>query len=261
MTTVRDIENALFAWAPKELAEEWDNVGLLVGDGAAPVHKVLVALDITEAVAEEAAALGAELIVSHHPVIFPLAGPLCRVTADDGRGRILTKLLRHGISAVCMHTNLDAAQGGVNDILAEKLGLQDVQPFNEEKIGRFGTLNCEIPLVEFVPLVVKWLDCSGARYISGGKSVHRVAVGGGACGDYIPQVLSMGCDTFITSDLKYNHFLDTQMLNLIDAGHFPTENVICPVIAGRLRREFPALTVINSTVHTKEVIQYCMKEN
>ena len=83
MTTVRDIENALFAWAPKELAEEWDNVGLLVGDGTAPVHKVLVALDITEAVAEEAAALGAELIVSHHPVIFPLAGPLCRLPPDE----------------------------------------------------------------------------------------------------------------------------------------------------------------------------------
>ena len=260
MTTVRDLENALYAWAPRELAEDWDNVGLLVGDGGREVHKVLVTLDITEAVAQEAVDTGADVIVSHHPVIFPLAGELRSVTTDDFRGRILTKLIENRISAICMHTNLDAAEGGVNDALAEKLGLNDVFTFNPEKIGRIGTLKCELPLEKFVPLVVKSLGCNGARFISGGRPVHRVAVGGGACGDYIQQVIAAGCDTFVTSDLKYNHFLDTQGLNLIDAGHFPTENVICPVIAERLQAAFPALTIVHSALHTREVIQYCIKE-
>lgn len=261
MITVRKLESALYAWAPKELAEDWDNVGLLVGDGDREVHKVLVSLDITEAVVQEAIDMAADVIVSHHPVIFPLAGNLNVVTTDDFRGHILTKLIENRISAICMHTNLDAADGGINDTLAEMLGLQGIEVFNAEKIGRIGILNCELPLVEFVPHVVKLLGCNGARFISGGKNVHRVAVGGGACGEYITQVIEAGCDTFVTSDLKYNHFLDTQGLNLIDAGHFPTENVICPKIVARLKCDFPALTIVRSTAHTDEVIQYCIKEN
>ena len=261
MSTVKELENALYAWAPKELAEDWDNVGLLVGDGRREVSKVLVALDITEAVVQEALDIGADVIVSHHPVIFPPAGELRSITTDDFRGRTLSRLLENHISAICMHTNLDAAEGGVNDLLAQKLGLYNIAPFNDEKIGRIGTVKCEIPLEKFVPLVVKSLGCNGARYISGGKDVHRVAVGGGACGEYIQQVIALGCDTFVTSDLKYNHFLDTRGLNLIDAGHFPTENVICPEIVTRLKRDFPALTIVQSTSHTQEVIQYCIKEN
>ena len=243
MTTVREIESFLYGWAPRELAESWDNVGLLVGDPEATVERVLVALDITPQVAEEALERGCQLIVAHHPVMNCAWHPVQTVRADDRQGRTLTALLRGGVAAICMHTNLDAAEGGVNDILAEKLGLTQPEMLTEEKIGRIGTLKCEIPLVEFTHSVIELLGCNGLRYVDAGRPVHRVAVGGGACGCYIPQAVAAGCDTFVTSDLKYNDFLDTEGLNLIDAGHFPTENVVCPALRDRLQRAFPAVDI------------------
>ena len=260
MTTVREIESFLYSWAPRELAESWDNVGLLVGDPEAAVERILVALDITPQVAEEALERGCQLIVAHHPVMNCAWHPVQTVRADDRQGRTLTALLRGGVAAICMHTNLDAAEGGVNDILAEKLGLTQPEMLTEEKIGRIGTLKCEIPLVEFTHSVIELLGCNGLRYVDAGRPVHRVAVGGGACGCYIPQAVAAGCDTFVTSDLKYNDFLDTEGLNLVDAGHFPTENVVCPALQERLAKAFPAVDVLCSTSHSREVIQYCIKE-
>ena len=260
MTTVREIESFLYGWAPRELAESWDNVGLLVGDPEAAVERVLVALDITPQVAEEALERWCQLIVAHHPVMNCAWHPVQTVRADDRQGRTLTALLRGGVAAICMHTNLDAAEGGVNDILAEKLGLTQPEMLTEEKIGRIGTLKCEIPLVEFTHSVIELLGCNGLRYVDAGRPVHRVAVGGGACGCYIPQAVAAGCDTFVTSDLKYNDFLDTEGLNLIDAGHFPTENVVCPALRDRLQRAFPAVDVLCATSHSREIIHYCIKE-
>lgn len=258
MITVRDVEQALFDWAPKELAAGWDNVGHLVGDPDAEVKKVLIALDITEKVVNEAVNIGADVIVAHHPVMNCAWHPVQQIRSDDAQGRILITMIRNGISAICMHTNLDAAEGGVNDTLAEKLGLSGLELLNEEKIGRIGTLKSQLPLVDFVRFVVKSLRCNGLRYIDAGKPVHRVAVGGGACSGYISQAIAAGCDTFVTSDLKYNDFLDTAGINLVDAGHFPTENVVTPVVAAYLRKMFPELTVVHSTAHDCEVIQYCI---
>ncbi len=257
MSRVKDIENALYAWAPKELAADWDNVGHLVGDSEAEVKKILVSLDITEEVVNEAVELGADLIVAHHPVMNCRWHAVQSVREDNAQGRILMKLIQKGIAAICMHTNLDAAEGGVNDILAQKLGLSDTEPLGEDKIGRIGTLKYEIPLAEFLPFVVKSLSSNGLRYRDGGKKVLRVAVGGGACDDYIGVAMEKGCDTFVTSDLSYHTFLDTHGLNLIDAGHFPTEDVICPVVCEYLKENFPEIETVKSTVH-KEVIQYYM---
>ena len=260
MITVQQVEQSLFDWAPRHLAESWDTVGHLVGDPGREVHRILVSLDITEQVVQEAVDGGFDLIVSHHPVMNCTWHPVQTLRTDDRQGRILTKLAENRISAICMHTNLDAADGGVNDVLAEKLGLTRISPLTEEKIGRIGTLKCEIPLVEFTHSVIELLGCNGLRYVDAGRPVHRVAVGGGACGCYIPQAIAAGCDTFVTSDLKYNDFLDTEGLNLIDAGHFPTENVVCPALQDRLTEAFPAVDVLCSTSHSREIIQYCIKE-
>lgn len=260
MTTVRQVEQALYEWAPRQLAASWDNVGHLVGDPDRGVHRVLVSLDITERVVREAVAGGFDIIVSHHPVVNCTWHPVQTLRTDDRQGRILMELVTHDISAICMHTNLDAAEGGVNDILAQKLGLRDLKPLTDEKIGRVGTLKCEIPLVEFTHFVIKSLGCNGLRYTDCGKSVHCVAVGGGACGDYIPQAIAAGCDTFVTSDLRYHEFLDNTELNLIDAGHFPTEDGVCAAVVDYLQKVFPAATVIKTTAHRSEVIQYCIKE-
>ena len=175
--------------------------------------------------------------------------------SDTRLGGLLTMLVKNDVSAICMHTNLDAADGGVNDCLANKLGLNNVFLLNDEKIGRIGTLSCEKGLEEFLRDVIESLRCGGLRYRSGSGRVHRVAVGGGACGEYIPQAIAQGCDTFVTSDLRYNDFLDTQTLNLIDAGHFPTENVVCPAIAAYLKAHFPEVQTVISTSH-RDVIQY-----
>ena len=239
-------------WAPEDLAESWDNPGLLVDCGA-PVAGILTALEVTGPVIREAAEEGCGLIVCHHPVIFH---PLKQLGPQD----LAFRLAQRGISVICMHTNLDAAEGGVNDILAQKLGLRDLKPLTDEKIGRVGTLKCEIPLVEFTHFVIKSLGCNGLRYTDCGKPVHRVAVGGGACGDYIPQAIAAGCDTFVTSDLRYHEFLDNTELNLIDAGHFPTEDGVCAAVVDYLQKVFPAATVIKTTAHRSEVIQYCIKE-
>ena len=259
MNTVRNIEQSLYAWAPRALAESWDNVGLLVGDPEAVVDTVLVALDITPQVVAEAVEKNCQLIVAHHPVMNCAWHQVQTVRTDDRQGRVLTELIRHSVAAICMHTNLDAAEGGVNDCLAQKLGLSGTIPLNEQKIGRIGTLSCEIPLEQFLHDVVKSLSCRGLRYRDGGRPVHRVAVGGGACGEYIPHALAQGCDTFVTSDLRYNDFLDTRGLNLIDAGHFPTEDVVCPEVVHRLQKAFPAICVSKSAVH-RDAVQYYMIE-
>ena len=257
MTTVRDIEQYLYAWAPRELAESWDNVGLLVGDPEAEVRRVLVALDVTPQVVAEAIEKDCQLIAAHHPVMNCAWHQVQTVRTDDRQGRVLTELIRHGIAAICMHTNLDAAAGGVNEVLAQKLGLSDLKMLTEEKIGRIGTLKCEIPLVEFTHSVIELLGCNGLRYVDAGRPVHRVAVGGGACGDEIDAVIAAGCDTFVTSDLTYHQFLDTtpKGINIIDAGHFPTEDPVCAKIVAYLEKEFPQLTIIKSA-SLKEVIQY-----
>lgn len=258
--TVREIEDTLFALAPRERAMEWDNVGLLVGDPAAEVDRVLVSLDITEAVADEAIRLGAGLIVAHHPVMNCKWLPVQTVRSDTPQGHLLMKLLGGGISAICMHTNLDVAKGGVNDALARTLELIDPGPLSEDGIGRVGSLPEPMPLARFVAFVASALHCRGLRYADAGRMVSRVAVGGGACGDYMEQALILGCDTFVTADLGYHKFLDARPkgINLIDAGHFPTEDVVCPVFIDTIKERFPALTVTKSASH-REVIQYYVK--
>ena len=257
MATVHEIEQRLFSWAPRESAMDWDNVGHLVGDPEQEVERILVALDITERVVQEAIDCGAQLIVSHHPVMNVRwhEREMQTLRPDTRLGGVLTALVKNDISAICMHTNLDAADGGVNDCLAKKLGLNDVFLLNDEKIGRIGTLSCEKGLEEFLRDVIELLGCDGLRYCRGSGRVHRVAVGGGACGEYIPQAIAQGCDTFVTSDLRYNDFLDTRGLNLIDAGHFPTENVVCPAVKTYLEEHFPEVKTVISTSH-RDVIQY-----
>lgn len=254
MPTVREIEAALCELAPKELAADWDNVGLLVGRPDHEVQKVLVALDITEAVAAEAAQWGAELIAAHHPVIFH---PAKRLIDQDPDGRVLFRLVEGGLAAVCMHTNLDAAKGGVNDALAAALGLEDAAPASENGVERIGTLPEPLALPEFLAKVKAALSPNGMRYAGGGGRIQKVAVGGGACGDFLCEAAAAGCDAFVTADLKYNHFLDAQAmgLTLIDAGHFPTEDVVCPVLVRYLQEKFPGLQVKKSASH-REAIQY-----
>ena len=257
MPTVREIEQALFELAPREGAMDWDNVGHLLGDPDSEVSRVLVALDITEDVADEAISHGCELIVAHHPVMNCRWLPVQSVRSDTPQGHLLLKLLRNGVSAICMHTNLDVAWGGVNDILAEKLKLVDPGPLCDNGLGRVGRLEEPMDLADFVRFVSRSLGCNGVRYASAGKPVCRVAVGGGACGDFEDDAIRAGCDTFVTADLSYHQFLDAKGkgINLIDAGHFPTEDPVCEKLVQYVSDRFQELVVTKSTSH-REVIQY-----
>lgn len=257
MPKVREIEEFLFSIAPKYMKEDWDNVGHLCGRADAEVTRLLVSLDPFEAVIEEAKAAGAQLVVSHHPLIF---GAAKSVTDADATGRALLSAIEGGVAVISMHTNLDSAPGGVNDCLAAALGLTDVgvlapagkdEAGREYGLGRVGTVP-EQSLSEFAMLVKTALGCEGLRFADAGRPVRRVAVGGGACGEFMAQALALGCDTFVTSDIKYNGFIDARdfRLNLIDAGHYQTEQVVCPYLAAQLSAGFPALDVLLSKTRT-----------
>lgn len=251
MILVQDILNVLEELAPYALSEGWDNVGLLVGDGKAAVSKVLCALDVTEAVADEAVKIGANLIVAHHPVIFTTVN---RITSDSVTGKILMKLIKSDISAICMHTNMDCAQGGVNDLLASALGLSDVvnmEAGENKSLGRVGNLPHEMSLNDFVLHVKSALCAGGVRYADGGKSVRRVAVGGGACGKMMDDAVNKGADTFVIGDCSYDIMMRAKAigLNLIDAGHFPTENVIAEGFKTMIENKYPDLCVETSKTH------------
>ena len=255
MTTVNDILHCVETLAPRAMKMDWDNVGLLCGSKSAPVTKVLVALDPFEHVCREAADWGAQVIVTHHPLIFR---PLPNVTDQTSIGRAIMMLCCHGISAINAHTNLDQVSGGVNDVLAATLELENVSILNPR--DGIGLLRCgevaEQPLESFLNHVKTRLHCEGLRYVSGGKPVHKVAVGGGSCADGMLEALAAGCDTFVTSDIKYNQFWDAHDLglNLIDAGHFHTENPVVAVLAEKIAAAFPEIEVKISESHSD-----CMK--
>lgn len=260
MPTVEQIEQALFRLAPKELAFGWDNVGHLEGDPLQEVQRVLVALDVTEGVVSEAEALGCQLIVSHHPLMNVRwhEKEMQTLRPDRYLGHLLRRLVKADISVISMHTNLDIAPGGVNDALAEALRIEDPGPLpgDEHRLCRAGRLKNAVKLSDFAAVVCKALKANGVRY-AGNRPVSYVAVGGGACGDSIDTVIDAGCDTFVTSDLTYHQFLDAvpKGINLIDAGHFPTEDPVCQRLTAYLKSEFPTLSVSKSASH-QEAIQY-----
>lgn len=256
MSTVREIYEALFAFAPAYMKEDWDNVGLLCGRWDAEVTKIVVALDPSLAAIEEAKAVGAQLLVTHHPLIFT---PVKAVNEDTDVGQKLLLLAENHIAAINLHTNLDCAPKGVNDILAETLGLCDVsvfEPAGKDETGRdYGLLRMgtvkEQNLSEFIPFVKAALGCEGLRFADGALAVRRVAVGGGACASEMEKVKRAGCDTFVTADVKYHEFLWAQEmgLNLIDAGHFETENPVCAVLERVLRESFPHIAILRAKTH------------
>ena len=259
--TVQNILDYLNTLAPAAMKYEWDNVGLLCGRRDQEVKKILVALDPFEHVCREAMEMGADLLVTHHPLIFRAPKT---VTTDDTVGRCILLLAANGISAVNAHTNLDCAPEGVNDVLAQVLGLQDISvPYSmgTDDAGRpYGLLRAgtveEQSLEQFLNRVKEKLGTPVLRYADGGKPVRKVAVGGGACGDAGPDALAAGCDTLVTADVKYNQFWDAHDLglNLIDAGHFYTENPVMQPLADKLRTQFPEIEVCLSRAHTD-----CMK--
>ena len=227
--TVREFYASLEAILPRFLSCDWDNDGIsCCPDPDAPVKGVLIALDPTEDAVEEAITRGCNVILTHHPMLFR---GLKAVDGRDTGSRKVIRMITHGITAMAFHTRLDAADGGVNDILATRLGLSDVTPFGEDgnpagqPIGRVGTLPAAVSADEFIQTVKAALGLPAVIFAGCGKPVHRVAVLGGGGEDDIFAAVAAGADTYVTGELKYHHLCDAPYgeINLIMAGHYHTE--------------------------------------
>ena len=236
-TTVKNIYDFLDEVAPFNNQEEWDNSGFLVGDPLKPVNKIAVSLDITEDTLNQAIEWGADLIVSHHPVIFH---PLKTVLA----GSPVYTAIKEDISIISTHTSFDVAEGGVSDVLATLTGLSHIEPllYNENGVAmlRKGRLKKKIQAAEFADIVSCALD-TVVRVSLPEKEIETIAVCGGAGASFLPDLKEEGIDAFLTGDGKHNDFLDATDLNisLIAAGHYETETVAMPVLKNLLKQEFP----------------------
>lgn len=222
------------ALAPPSLAEEWDNVGLLCGDRDASIDTAVVALDCDRAALRFAKENSAQLIISHHPLIF---SPLRALFADHPA----YEAAANGIAVYCAHTNLDAASGGVNDALASALGLRKVEPSFDGK-GRIGYLNMPMTPRSFAEHAAHSLQ-TAVQWRDGGKAVQRVALVSGAGGEFAAECRD--ADAFLTGEMKHHEWLSVpQGLTAVAAGHYQTEVVIVPALAKTVQSRFPALRVL-----------------
>ncbi len=230
---------------PPSLSCSWDHDGLLCcPDREAEVRRVLIALDITARVVDEAIRGGYDVIVAHHPMIF---SPLAAIDPQNHIAEKVIRLIRAGIAAMCFHTRLDAVAGGVNDTLANLLGLCDVTPFGNagEEIGRIGYLPQAMPLEDFCACVRRITGAEAVHASDAGRMVHRVAVLGGSGSDDVSAAIAAGADTFLSGELKHSYLTEApeRGINLVAAGHFHTENPVCQTLAGWITEAFPMLTV------------------
>ena len=234
MAKVKDFYGYLNSIAPFETQEDWDNSGMLVGDMDAEVKKVAVVLDITHEEIKKAKAIGADLIISHHPVIF---NPIKSVT----KGSVPYELVASSINALCCHTPLDIADGGTNDSLAKLLGIEVTR--TEDPILRLGTVE-PTTAENLAGKIAKKLNTK-VRYADAGRKIEKIAICTGAGCSLIEAAGEI--DAFITGDASHHNFLDCIQagITLIAAGHYETEIVVVPVLVKKLQAQFPDIEIID----------------
>ena len=243
--TIRELYTYMENKIPRALSCEWDNDGLMCcADDRREVRRVLVALDVTEDIIERAVKEHYDLIVSHHPLVFR---PIKAVSVGEYVAEKVIRLLLSGVSVMSFHTRLDAVTGGVNDVLADRLGLLDVIPFGPdgEAIGRIGTLKTPLSTEAFAALVKRATGAPYVQFSDAGIPVSRVALlGGGGAGDR-PAARAAGADTYLTGELKHDQLTEApdRGMNLVMGGHFYTENPVCERIRELLLEADSTLTV------------------
>ena len=240
--------------APRALALDFDNVGLLIEPDHAEIRKVLLALDCTAVTAQEAIDLGTDLLITHHPQFFHGVKSIGFSSPVTGAAALL---LRHGIGHFAAHTNLDAAEGGVNDTLASLLDLQDVTPIPPENIGRVGTLKSPMKLSQLAARCNQLLDSQGGYTGNGDQLVSRVAVLGGSGGGDLEYAQAAGADAYLTGEAKHNQILESweRKLPLILCGHYETERVVLKSLRDRLQMLAPDVQY-TITLREKAPLQY-----
>ena len=230
--TVKELYQDFELAIPASLSCEWDNDGLMCSpDLSAPVKRVLLTLDVSEAAVDYAIDKKCDLIISHHPMIFR---PLTSITEENFTARKVLKCIQNGISVFSFHTRFDIVYGGVNDRLAEILGLSNVTSFGDDEtptIGRIGTVEAT-SLEAFSALVKEKLGVPALQTVDLGQEIRRVALVGGDGKDFLKPALRKGVDLYLTGSLSYNSMVDAADMGLqvMEAGHFFTENPVLSVL-------------------------------
>lgn len=266
MNKVSEILSYITEVAPIHWQESYDNSGLLVGDANALVDKVLLTLDLAEKVIDEAIENSFHLVISHHPLIFK---GLKNILVDDTTGRIITKAIKHDISIAAMHTNIDNSFYGVNRVLAEQLGLKDLQILRSSQqsavsdqqleiqvgSGMLGMLEAEISENDFLKFVKEKLNVGAIRHSEFlNKPIRKVAICGGSGAFLIDDAKRCGADVYVTADLKYHDFFDADNeILIVDAGHFETEQFTKQLFADIILKKNPKFAVQISRVNTNSV--------
>ena len=259
LPTLADVVDVLDGLYPTASAQSWDQVGLVAGDPAQPVERIVFAVDPTLAVIEEARTLGADLVVTHHPLL--LRG-IHSVATTSAKGASVTALVVHDIALFVAHTNADVAQPGVNDALAQACGLEQTVPLavvEGQHLGRVGELPETVRLADFAERLYAALpQTAGGLRVAGppDAAVRRVAVMGGAGDDLFHHVRAAGADVYVTADLRHHPALESREESrggppyLIDAGHWATESLWLGGAAQRLLAGLSAAGFASHKVET-----------
>ena len=245
MDTVLDFCQFLGDFAPPHLAEDWDNVGLLVGDHDRPVPSAMTCLTITPESVAEAIEKKATLIVTHHPLPFR---QLKQITADNVTGRMLLQLIEHQIAIYSPHTSFDSADRGINQRMAEGLGIIDpvpLQPIETDDnglgAGRYGNLASAQSLLDVISVTKGFLRIEGLHYVGvAEQQVARVAVACGSAGKFLQWVIRAGCDCLVTGETNFHTCLEAKanQIALVLPGHFASERFAVEALADLLQKEF-----------------------
>ncbi|MEL6671706.1 MAG: Nif3-like dinuclear metal center hexameric protein [Bacteroidota bacterium] len=258
---VQDIASVLESWAPLPAAESYDNVGLLVGRPDWEVSGIMINLDMTEAVVEEARAKGCNMLVTHHPIWF---SGRKRLIGDDYVSRTIMKAIKEDIALYACHTNLDNIRTGVNQRIADLIGLEKTaflqpksQPVEENELGSgmIGELPEALEVPAFLRLIKERFRCGGIRYAEGtGEPIKKVAVCGGSGSFLTRTALKQGADAFVTADITYHKFFDQEeSMLLLDIGHYESEQFTSQLIHEFLSEKFPNFAIRLSETYTNPV--------
>ncbi len=245
---IKEVYDFLDFIAPFDTAEEWDNCGLSVGSLKNDFNKILVALDVTEEVIDEAVEIGAELVVTHHPLIFT---PLTKVEGES----LVYKAVNSGVTFISSHTCLDKTAGGVNDCLAVRIGLKNIRHSGVDGFLKLGDVD-PVSAENFALQIKETLDAS-VNFVSSSKPIETVAFCSGGGGDLIKAAAEIGADALVTGEAKHHEFLEAKRLGvaLFAAGHYETEVVVLEFLRKSLALQFDGVEVfvLNSVSPTKSV--------
>lgn len=256
---VKDIAAVIEQFAPLSIQEGWDNSGLCIGSPEAPVSSILLGLDCTPELVDEAIACGADMIVTHHPLIF---SGLKKITPENIVGEAVIKAIKAGISIYAAHTNADKVIAGVSGAMAARLGLKNVQILDQDGegtgLGVVGDLPEPISAQEAVALVKDRFSLKAMRTSRAleGK-ISRVAMCGGSGGSLISAAARSGAQLYISGDISYHNFFTKEGFMIMDIGHYESEIEIVDILFSLLKKNFPTFAVrITQNIYNNPIFYF-----